>query len=220
MPSTINIFDDFSNETQVGVAVHKLAKAFVKGKCKHFDGSDIFLIIGEKGSGKSTFANKFVSLQQTSNVETDYLLFSDESKRKLLTAVKNLNLSQGEDNALKRQALIIDTSNQENDLNLLMIDLCKANPEAKISIINTVPVGSSYERLKKDYKINSSEKHYWAFTKLDTYDLSVPEISAMIELDNKCMFFSGMDKVEDGAYYSKVDQIEAYLLKKIKEEIS
>jgi predicted kinase len=220
MPSAINIFDDVSNETQVGVAVHKLAKAFVKGKCKHFDGSDIFLIIGEKGSGKSTFANKFVSLQQTSNVATDYLLFSDESKRKLLTAVKNLNLSQGEDNALKRQALIIDTSNQENDLNLLMIDLCKANPEAKISIINTVPVGSSYERLKKDYKINSSEKHYWAFTKLDTYDLSVPEISAMIELDNKCMFFSGMDKVEDGAYYSKVDQIEAYLLKKIKEEIS
>ena len=220
MPSTINIFDDFSNETQVGVAVHKLAKAFVKGKCKHFDGSDIFLIIGEKGSGKSTFANKFVSLQQTNNVETDYLLFSDESKRKLLTAVKNLNLSQGEDNVLKRQALIIDTSNQENDLNLLMIDLCKANPEAKISIINTVPVGSSYERLKKDCKINSSDKHYWAFTKLDTYDLSVPEISAMIELDNKCMFFSGMDKVEDGAYYSKVDQIEAYLLKKIQEEIS
>ena len=72
---------------------------------------------------------------------------------------------------------------------------------------------------KKDYKIKSSEKYYWAFTKLDTYDLSVAEISAMIELDNKCMFFSGMDKVKDGAYYAKVDQIEAYLLKKIKEEI-
>ena len=220
MPSTINIFDDFSNETQVGEAVRKLAKAFVKGKCKHFDESDIFLIVGEKGSGKSTFANKFVSLHQNSNVGTNYLLFSDESKRKLLTAVKNLNLSQGEDNALKRQALIIDTSNQENDLNLLMIDLSKANPEAKISVINTIPVGSSYERLKKDYKIKSPEKHYWAFTKLDTCDLSVAEISAMIELDNKCMFFSGMDKVKDGAYYSKVDQIEAYLLKKIKEEIS
>ena len=42
----------------------------------------------------------------------------------------------------------------------------------------------------------------------------------MIELGNKCMFFSGMDKVKDGAYYSKVDQIKSYLLKKIKEEIS
>ena len=41
----------------------------------------------------------------------------------------------------------------------------------------------------------------------------------MIELDNKCMFFSGIDKVDDVAYNSKVDQIEAYLLKKLKEEI-
>ena len=72
---------------------------------------------------------------------------------------------------------------------------------------------------KKEFKINLSEKQYWAFTKLDLYDLSVGEIAAMIELENKCMFFSGMDKVEEGAYYSKVDQIEAYLLKKLKEEI-
>jgi flagellar biosynthesis GTPase FlhF len=220
MPTTINIFNDLSNETEIAVAVRNLAKAFVNGKCKHFDGSDIFLITGIKGSGKSTFANKFVSLQQESNNETDYLSFSDQGRRKLLTAAKNLNLSKDQHNAQKRQALVVDTSNQENDLNLLMIDLYKANPEAKISVINTVPVGSSYEHLKKDYKIRSSEKHYWAFTKLDTYDLSVAEISAMIELDNKCMFFSGMDKVKDGAYYAKVDQIEAYLLKKIKEEIS
>lgn len=220
MPTTINIFNDLSNETEVGVAVRKLAKAFVNGKCRHFDESDIFVITGRKGSGKSTFSNKFVSLQQDIYTETDYLSFSDQDKRKLLKAVKSLNLSQDKQKAPKRQALIIDTSNQENDLNLLMIDLYKANPEAKISIIRTVPVGSSYERLKKDYKIKSPERHYWAFTKLDTYDLSVAEISAMIELDNKCMFFSGMDKVKDGAYYSKVDQIEAYLLKKIKEEIA
>ena len=220
MPTTINIFNDLSNETEVGVAVRKLAIAFVNGKCRHFDESDIFVITGQKGSGKSTFSKKFVSLQQDINTGTEYLSFSDQDKRKLLTAVKSLNLSHDKDNAPKRKALIIDTSNQENDLNLLMIDLSKANPEAKISIIQTVPVGSSYERLKKDYKIKSPEKHYWAFTKLDTCDLSVAEISAMIELDNKCMFFSGMDKVKDGAYYSKVDQIEAYLLKKIKEEIS
>jgi hypothetical protein len=133
--------------------------------------------------------------------------------------VKNLNLSENKNDSSKQQALIIDTSNQEIDLNLILIDLCKANPEAKISVIHTVPVGSSYERLKKEFKINLSEKQYWAFTKLDLYDLSVGEIAAMIELENKCMFFSGMDKVEDGAYYSKVDQIEAYLLKKLKEEI-
>ena len=218
-PSALNIFDDFSNETEMTVAVRKLAKAFVNGKCNHFESSDVFIITGAKGSGKSTFAEKFISLQKGNNQDKEYIEFSDQNKRKLMAAVKNLNLSNDKNGSSKQQALIIDTSNQEIDLNLILIDLCKANPEAKISVIHTVPVGNSYERLKKEFKINLSEKQYWAFTKLDLYDLSVGEIGAMIELENKCMFFSGMDKVEDGAYYSKVDQIEAYLLKKIKEEI-
>ena len=217
-PSTLNIFDDLSNETEMGVAVRKLAKAFVNGKCNHFENSNILIITGVKGSGKSTFADKFISLQKKNKQDKEYIEFSDQNKRKLMAAVKNLNLSNDKNGSSKQQALIIDTSNQEIDLNLILLDLCTANPEAKISVIHTVPVGSSYERLKKEFKINLSEKQYWAFTKLDLYDLSVGEIGAMIELENKCMFFSGMDKVEDGAYYSKVDQIEAYLLKKLKEE--
>ena len=218
-PSALNIFDDLSNETEMAVAVRKLAKAFVNGKCNHFESSDIFIITGAKGSGKSTFSDKFISLQKKNSQNKEYIAFSDQNKRKLMAAVKNLNFSKDKNDSSKQQALIIDTSNQEIDLNLILIDLCKANPEAKISVIHTVPVGSSYERLKKEFKINLSETQYWAFTKLDLYDLSVVEIAAMIELENKCMFFSGMDKVEDGAYYSKVDQIEAYLLKKLKEEI-
>ena len=217
-PSTLNIFDDLSNETEMGVAVRKLAKAFVNGKCNHFENSNILIITGAKGSGKSTFSDKFISLQKKNNPDKEYIEVSAQNKRKLIAAVKNLNLSQDKRDNSKQQALIIDTSNQEIDLNLILIDIYKANPDAKISVIHTVPVGSSYERLKKEFKINLSEKQYWAFTKLDLYDLSVGEIGAMIELENKCMFFSGMDKVEDGAYYSKVDQIEAYLLKKLKEE--
>lgn len=218
-PSTLNIFNDLFNETEMGVAIRKLAKAFVNGKCNHFESSNILIITGAKGSGKSTFSDKFISLQKKNNPNKEYIEFSDQNKRKLIAAVKNLRLSQDKRDSSKQRALIIDTSNQEIDLNLILLDICKANPEAKISVIHTVPVGSSYERLKKEFKINLSEKQYWAFTKLDLYDLSVGEIAAMIELENKCMFFSGMDKVEDGAYYSKVDQIEAYLLKKLKEEI-
>ena len=217
--STLNIFEDLSNETELELAVQKIAKTFINGKCKYFDETDIFIITGQKSSGKSMFASKFVSLQKENSVAREFLSFSDANKRKLLTAVKSLNFSDVSDGAEKRRSLIVDTSNTENDLNIFLIDLKKANPQAKISIIETIPVGNSYERLMKDYKFKSSEKHYWAFTKLDRYDLSVAEIAAMIELGNKCMFFSGMDKVEDGAYYSKVDQIKSYLLKKIKEEI-
>ena len=217
-PSTLNIFDDLSNETEIGAAVRKLAKAFVNGKCNHFESSDIIIITGAAGSGKSTFADKFIALQKNNNKNKEYIKVVDQSKRKLMTAVKNLNLSQDKKDKSKQPALVIDTSNQANDINLLLIDVCKANPESKISVIHTVPVGSSYESLKKEFKVTLSAKQYWAFTKLDLCDLSVGEMAAMIELENKCMFFSGMDKVDDGAYYSKVDQIEAYLLKKLKEE--
>ena len=216
--STLNIFDDLSNETKIKEAVRKLAKAFVNGKCNHFESSDIIIVTGAAGSGKSTFTDKFITLQKNNNKEKEFIKFADQSKRKLITAAKNIKLSNDKQDRSKQQALVIDTSNQENDINLILIDVCKANPEAKISVIQTVPVGSSYESLKKKCKINLSEKQYWAFTKLDLCDLSVSEMAAMIELDNKCMFFSGMDKVDDGAYYSKVDQIEAYLLKKLKEE--
>ena len=217
--STLNIFNDLSNETKTNAAIRKLAKAFVNGKCNHFESSDIIIITGAAGSGKSTFTDKFIALQKNYNKDKEYIKFVDQSKRKLITAVKNLNLLKEKRDRSKQQALVIDTSTQANDINLILIDICKADPEAKISVIHTVPVGSSYESLKKECKINLSEKQYWAFTKLDLCDLSVGEIAAMIELENKCMFFSGMDKVDDGAYYSKVDQIEAYLLKKIKEEI-
>ena len=217
-PSTLDIFDDLSNETEIGVAVRKLAKAFVNGKCNHFESSDIIIITGAAGSGKSTFADKFIALQKNNNKNKEYIKVVDQSKRKLMTAVKNLNLSKDKKDKSKQPALVIDTSNQANDINLLLIDVCKANPESKISVIHTVPVGSSYESLKKEFKVTLSAKQYWACTKLDLCDLSVGEMAAMIELENKCMFFSGMDKVDDGAYYSKVDQIEAYLLKKLKEE--
>ena len=217
-PSTLNIFDDLSNETEIGAAVRKLAKAFVNGKCNHFESSDIIIITGAAGSGKSTFADKFIALQKNNNKNKEYIKVVDQSKRKLMTAVKNLNLSKDKKDKTKQPALVIDTPNQANDINLLLIDVCKANPESKISAIHTVPVGSSYESLKKEFKVTLSAKQYWAFTKLDLCDLSVGEMAAMIELENKCMFFSGMDKVDDGAYYSKVDQIEAYLLKKLKDE--
>ena len=51
-PSTLNIFDDLSNETEINAAVRKLAKAFVNGKCNHFESSDIIIITGAAGSGK------------------------------------------------------------------------------------------------------------------------------------------------------------------------
>ena len=42
-------------------------------------------------------------------------------------------------------------------------------------------------------------------------DISMQEISAMIEASQKCMFLSGVDKVQDGLYFAKLDQIETHI---------
>ena len=41
----------------------------------------------------------------------------------------------------------------------------------------------------------------------------------MIEVSQKCMFLSVVDKVQDGLYFAKLDQIETHILNKVKEEI-
>ena len=217
--ATLKKFEEINDELNIEQAIRKLAKAFVNGKCRHFDETDIYFITGLPNSGKSTFANKFISLQSLSDYGRDYLSLDDGNKRKLLSEVRNLKREQDAHESLKGKALVIEQTKQAKDLETLILKIEEIRPDLKISIIHTVEVGASYEISIKSNDYKSIQKKYIAFTKLDLCDISVPEISAMLELSQKCMFFSGIDRVTDGAYFAKVDQIEAYLLKKLKEEI-
>ena len=50
------------------------------------------------------------------------------------------------------------------------------------------------------------ENEYLALTKLDLCDLSIVEIAAFVELNHKCMFFSGVRSSEEGLYFAKVGE--------------
>ena len=98
--------------------------------------------------------------------------------------------------------------------------ISKEDQSLKISIIRTLEAGNSYEKLSKELNYTPQERQYIAFTKLDACDISIQEISAMLEASQKCMFLSGVDKVEDGLYFAKLDQIETHILNNIKKEIA
>ena len=69
-----------------------------------------------------------------------------------------------------------------------------------------MPVGTSYEFLMKNMPQKRLENEYLALTKLDLCDLSILEIAAFVELNHKCMFFSGVPASDEGLYFAKVEQ--------------
>ena len=193
--------------------IKKISKTFVSGKNKHFDESDVFIVVGQKNSGKSVFAQKFCSMMQDKNENCSISLTDDKNSKKLFKVAKDLLNTDA-------NALIIEKTNGNLELDFLFLELKKIKSDVKISVVNTVAVGSSYEFLMKSIDPDLHQNQFVAFTKLDLCDISVPEISAILELDLKCLFFSGMDQVDDGLYFAKISQIEAFLTKKIIEKAS
>ena len=101
-----------------------------------------------------------------------------------------------------------------NDLEQLETQLYKfqqQNPSLAFSVINVIEVGRSYEFLKKNIRRPNLENEYSVISKLDTCDITLPEVSALIELGHKCSFFSGIVQSDEGLYYSRVDQVASHL---------
>ena len=99
-----------------------------------------------------------------------------------------------------------DAANVERAL----LAINKYNPKLKVSIINVCEVGKSYQWLKGNFAKRALENEYLAITKLDLCDLSLAEISAFIELDHKCMFFSGIETETDGLFFAQVDKVKSH----------
>ena len=62
------------------------------------------------------------------------------------------------------------------------------------------------------------DNEYLAVTKLDLCDLSLSEISAFVELNHKCLFFSGMETETEGLFFAQVDKVKSHLLQTIENE--
>ena len=46
--ATLKKFEEINDELNIEQAIRKLAKAFVNGKCRHFDETDIYFITGRQ----------------------------------------------------------------------------------------------------------------------------------------------------------------------------
>ena len=99
-----------------------------------------------------------------------------------------------------------------------LLSINKYYTKLKVSIINVCEVGKSYHWLKGNLAKRTLENEYLAITKLDLCDLSLAEISAFIELDHKCMFFSGIETETDGLFFAQVDKVKSHLIQTIENE--
>ena len=185
-----------------------IAKSFIHGKCDNFESSKIYILKGSEGSGKTFFAKKLKSLLESQPNPKFCTILDQLGAKKTVTEIKNWlsknKTSKNETNGSSR-CCIIELSNQDN-FDEFLLNISKLESDLKISIINLVPVGNSYEYLMSNILPKSYENEYLAVTKLDVCDLSIPEIAAFVELDHKCMFFSGVPSSDEGLYFAKVGQ--------------
>ena len=182
-----------------------LAKSFINGKCDHFENSTLYVVKGNEGSGKTLFAKKLKTLFETQNDAKSCKIFEQLNVKKSLTEIKSW-ISKNKTQILNKKKIgIVELSNSEN-IDDFLLNLGKQETDIKISIINLMPVGTSYEYLMKNMPQKRLENEYLALTKLDLCDLSILEIAAFVELNHKCMFFSGVPASDEGLYFAKVEQ--------------
>jgi energy-coupling factor transporter ATP-binding protein EcfA2 len=193
------------NVASVKDASKILAKSFINGKCDHFESSSLFLVTGNEGSGKTLFTKKLKTLFENQSDPKLCTIFEQFNVKKSLTEIKSWFSKNGSKISEKKEVGIIELSNIEN-IDDFLLNLSKQESDIKISIINLMPVGNSYEYLMKNMPQKRFENEYLALTKLDLCDLSIVEIAAFVELNHKCMFFSGVRSSEEGLYFAKVGE--------------
>jgi len=182
-----------------------LAKSFINGKCDHFESSSIYLVTGDEAAGKTLFSKKLKTLFETQADAQSSTFFGGLNAKQSLNEVKSWFVKNKPGIIQNKQVGIIEVSHTEN-IDDFLFDLSKLDGDLKISIINLMPVGYSYEYLMKNMPERRLENEYLALTKLDLCDLSIVEIAAYIELNHKCMFFSGVPSSKEGLYFAKIGQ--------------
>ena len=93
-----------------------------------------------------------------------------QSEKKLIHTLSQVK-KNNENN--RNEVLIIEASNEPSDLGVLVAKIEEKHPNIKISIIETIATGNSFEKLTKNFKSKGFKNEYIAFTKLDLCDISI-----------------------------------------------
>ena len=191
-----------------------LAKSFINGKCDHFENSSVYIVKGNVGAGKTLFVKKLKNLFETQNDRKSCTVFEQVNSKKSLAEIKSW-ISKNKSQIIEKKKIgILELSNAEN-IDDFLLNLSKLESKFKFSVVNLIPVGNSYEYLIKNMPKRQLENEYLALTKLDLCDLSILEIAALVELNHKCMFFSGVPSSDEGLYFAKVGQTADHIVQTI-----
>ena len=187
-----------------------IAKKFVRGQSDEFDNSDIYFVVGLEKSGKSTFVEKLRKFIETQNPDLSVHIFKNVTGASDYKNVADW-FSKKIKSARKQPVRVIVEVNALEQLETQLYKFQQQNPSLVFSVINVIEVGRSYDFLLKNIRTPNLENEYSVISKLDACDITLPEVSALIELGHKCSFFSGIVQSDEGLYYSRVDQVAAHL---------
>ena len=212
--STLDKIGLTGEDLSIADASKIIARKIVHGKCPNFENSNLYIVTGPENSGKTLFTEKLNNFIQNHYPARVIKIFNEVSPKKDYKQIRSWICDRKSKLGDDVHVGIIDCPSEEN-VEQILIDIANFEPEMKVSIINLMPVGSSYEYLMSNCSPKMLENEYFAITKLDLCDFSMPELSALIELNRKVMLFAGIKSADEGLFFAKVDKIASHIAQTI-----
>jgi len=160
----------------------------------------------------TTMKNKFKALESDFSEGVPSVL-----KSKTSSNVTSLFRKSSEGTAEERK-LLIEFDGQPEDLPKHLYKIAEVDPDLKVSIIYALSVGKSYHHVSDLMRRFDMPDVYVALTKMDLFEVSTAELSAIADANRKILFFSGLKLIEDGLDFAKVAVMESFLTNLIDNE--
>ena len=225
-PSVVNVLTQNEPEkSDIKDFAKSFARGIVNGKSHHFDESDMIIVVGESGAGVTTLVKKLEKFLPKSEPKNRLkVLQSDFSegaqailKSKSATNVTSL-FRKSSDNSSEDTKLLVEFDGPPEDLPKHLYKIAELDPNLKVSVVYALEVGKSYHHVADLMRKFDMPDVYVALTKMDPFEVSTAELSAISDANRKILFFSGLKIIEDGLDFAKVAVMESFLTNLIDNE--
>jgi predicted Ser/Thr protein kinase len=212
-------------ENKIPYFIRKFTKTLVHGKSKDFDESQVILVCGPERSGKTVLSEKLEKFLSTNLDGLPTTVIADPLAGDLASIFKSgvdsniTSLFRKRPGAnINSGRLVIDYEGSMEVLSSVLLKLGELEQRPNVSVVYALEVGKSYTAVKNLLEKVDIPNLYIALTKMDLLEVSVSELSAISDLKNKILFFSGLKAVADGLDFAKVSVMENFLTNLAKQE--
>lgn len=224
-----NVVNELTENEPEESDINDLAKSFsrgiVNGKSRHFDDSDIIIVVGEVGAGITTFVKKLEKFLEKSDPKNKFKTLESDFSEGIPAVLKSKTSSnvtslfrKSSDGTSEERKLLIEFDGKPEDLPKHLYKIAEVNSDLKVSIVYALEVGKSYHHVSDLMRKFDMPDVYIALTKMDLFEVSTAELSAIADANRKILFFSGLKLIEDGLDFAKVAVMESFLTNLIDNE--